>query len=634
MSAGTNLKQLLEKYSLDEAYFLYHYLGKHMMQWEVVREEKKDRKEIKGNCGEENEREMFEVMRSTFFSGLERKISPKNLVDEIVINLLNMKKGEVVKTEDKKRLIMDQTFKACWKRYFVDCEWAELIEWMSLSGMNQEGPWDHFGQLQEAIRAQERGAPHQEGREEKLGDDGLSEEEVSKTMIELSKSLLTRFGLKGITIYGQNTEDGIRMILGNLEEGLQTLAKATGLPESSLGMSKLSIQLNVPLSTGTGLFDPDRETIALVASSGWKALAHEWFHAVDMLTMRSLQGSKNSLSQDIRDIKGRTSAISELEWLKSHENELSNNWSWLESLKSFNPRKIVEVAGKTMERIRTQDPQDSDLQVGGWINEGDEITMNRMMGGLFDRFYKERVRQGDQEKARGEFKEMIEKHLKKDTKQRMQEIKEDLEVFCKKYLNHLPKFHYNAFVMAEFVCRNARIEESFKNNTEKKASWFQKFAEIADPLLGEDWVGYSTSSLEMAARGFEGNCFGEISDQELRCLTDKPDQSMYWPVGMEAGRARGYYISFLHHCMEVLAHDNEIKMDRKELEFARLKWVQEYENRHGKILNQELRQKQDGENCEKSETTGSLSQIAIKLKNKRRNIGNDESNLKAKRLIQ
>lgn len=117
-----------------------------------------------------------------------------------------------------------------------------------------------------------------------------------------------------------------------------------------------------------------------------------------------------------------------------------------------------------------------------------------------------RIELETQERARQEFEEIIQKHFKKEaiTSQSSQEIKSDLEAFYQVHLSHLPKFHYNAFIMAEFACRNARIQGHFKKNREKKFSWFQRFAEIADPLLGQGWVGYSTSSLEMAARGFEG----------------------------------------------------------------------------------------------------------------------------------
>lgn len=85
----------------------------------------------------------------------------------------------------------------------------------------------------------------------------------------------------------------------------------------------------------------------------------------------------------------------------------------------------------------------------------------------------------------------------------------------------------------------------------------------------------------------------------------------------------------MHHCTEILAHDNEVKMDRKELKEARLGGIEKY---NMSLIDGTLKQKKAEIEEEQDEAANSLERMAAKLRSKSRMQGNLEGQFKAKSL--
>lgn len=369
-----------------------------------------------------------------------------------------------------------------------------------------------------------------------LGEGDLDPRRVEARLEGKAMGIARRFGLGAIRIGGLPSEDEALSALEKLETGLSELARRTGAEESDLGLfggqsKRMSIHLAAPIVSGSAYataFQGDRSGLCLSADNGFATLAHEWFHAFD-----------RAVGSEIAQ-KGIL--------LGEYLSERAEGVDWDGNAIPETPRdkdsEALAAMRSVMEMLRTGD---GIAHLEAMRSEAKERAIDRCAEGIFDRFYAGRLRDPDEKPAaRAAFSQVYGKMLDGDAG------KEDLAAWRESALGEKAPAcaHYDAFVLAEANVRRKSLEDL------EGKSLMQAFAEEADrhllesaPMFGK---GYSVSSTEMSARGFEGNLFGDVEESVRPSLVDGRDNALYWPAAGERGKAREPYLDLIAAGMEML----------------------------------------------------------------------------------
>lgn len=354
----------------------------------------------------------------------------------------------------------------------------------------------------------------------------LEPAKIEKALEQKANDLMERFGLPGIRISGFPSLEKCQATLDSMEVAFEELARAAKVHEKAIGLGGWTFHANAFMDFGSGYASNDNKTICLSPDNGWRTLAHEWFHGLDMQAGLSAGLKKQIGFSEIGDASLNGDAP---------------------TFKSEPEAALALAAKRVMGAIRTKASPDL---IGELATEPLEKAVERIENGLYERFYMNRVNDGTEAKAREDLRGLVRELLKGPT-----ELKE-VAKWREKNLGPKAELskHYDAFILAE---KQARLEKN-KDANQSSSSALERFAKLADERLVEasgdsGFHGYSNSSLEMAARGFEGNCFLDTADKTRLYLVDGRDNSMYWPVGAERGAHVSAYEDFIGKALSVMA---------------------------------------------------------------------------------
>lgn len=449
---------------------------------------------------------------------------------------------------------------------------SELIDYFSSSDMFNPPPFESWERIEHmsSIRA---GVPPSMKDETSPPDTGkwTTQPWLTEQHLEArAQVILERFGLANIRISGMPSFEKAQASLHSLELAFTEIARGAGLPEVALGFGGLlTIHVNADVGIASGYCSWNLNTIALSPDNGWGTLAHEWFHAFDSVTntdldaLRCIEGSEAAHMRNIHAAQSAFASTSKSDDVFgadaiSPSTEAprigAEHWDQVR-LAAFNApmdKSTAQNAARAtalalITAIREAPDSAGSLSMETILREETETSIERVRSGLFVRFYKNRVSLGLESRAEESFvalcRLMLEGNaaLPEVSAWRVEHLGEKAPM-CK---------HYDAFVVAERVARDARTRmRSDAVPGLRQESALQSFAKIADEHLAQatgsnNWEGYSTSAAEMSARGFEGNCFLDTPERLRPYLVDGRDNSLYWPVGHERGAHHSLYRAFL-----------------------------------------------------------------------------------------
>ena len=386
-------------------------------------------------------------------------------------------------------------------------------------------------------------------------DDTLRPDLIEERLSERAIEIMERFGLGNIRVSGMPSAGSAASCLSSLEIALEEISKSARMPEKAVGLGGgWTIHINAEVGKASGYCDSITKLIMLSPDNGWKTLAHEWFHAfdfqaanperVDPTDMVSkwvgvgdqrewIWGTRDvSVMQNVEGVAAAKDADKKSDW------EAARLSFYETSLGGVESEKNVRIVGNVLiDALRVAEPG----VLEKISSEETATSIARMTEGLYERFYQKRIAGEIEPAARLKFEDLCLRLL--EGRAALPEIKAwriehlgEKADMCK---------HYDAFLFAEKIARDSRVEAGCE-----RESAMQSFAVLADKQLaaasgGTDWEGYSSSALEMSARGFEGNCFLDTPSHRRPCLVDGRDNSLYWPAGDERGMHADKYRAFI-----------------------------------------------------------------------------------------
>ena len=479
----------------------------------------------------------FKAARAAFLSAAQKGQAPHDMAQEVTEALAG--KPKLMNTEEKKALAkswsqqpdfgVGQIFRLSMGR-------EELIQILSGSWVN-EAPQGDWGRLDWVAQDLGRASPLATAPREALDEGALrmEPEKIEAALEQKAQALMERFGVGDIRISGMPSQERASEILSALELGFEHLAQAAGMPEKMVGLGgDWSVHVNSEMDRASGYCCIQSKSINLSCDNGWKTLAHEWFHGLDMQTAQSAKVDEWAWSEKWKASLGGGEVESEAFWRQKTQDFYLGDVSMAAAKAAMGQASAALMSG--LRSAVASDPLEDVAR------EETRRSIDRIVEGVYERFYKNRIEPQRREKALVDFQAMCQDMLEGSgglaqvAAWRKENLGEKAGLCA----------HYDAFVVAEKIARQARIGEALRS----PESAMLRFASVADEQLNaatgnKQWEGYSGSDMEMSARGFEGNCFGSVPEKARSCLTDGGDNSLYWPVGAERGAHAQKYRAFI-----------------------------------------------------------------------------------------
>lgn len=458
-------------------------------------------------------RQITEHLRSKALSGAAQSLGLPENADLSAIAQKMLGAGDALNQSDAVNLLVAR----------VDLTWeapAEAKAWrMGLDAADDAAAFKAAGGGWERLDAISLGQQTTLAPAEKWGASPQEALAAEKALEGRAKDLAERYGLHEIRLGALSSAAEAKEALDRVEASLGALAKATGLPDKAVGLDHADMHFHAQVGRASGYAArvAGRTLLNFSADNGWQALGHEWFHGLDGY-LGTLAGGENW---------HMTELVERLDGPKLDKFRGSPTMRGM----------LVAAAKDLMDTVRTGD--------GGEISrrfseEPKEKIVERIEKGIYERFYGNRVG-GDEAQARQEFRAISGDLL--DGKAGP----EALAGWRSRWLGEqsAASAHYDAFVLA-----TADLGRAGAPAAKADASLMQSFAAQADSWLGKltkpgSWDGYSTSAVEMSARGFEGNILSKLAPAERLALTGHADSAPYWPVMEEAGSAGQAYEKLL-----------------------------------------------------------------------------------------
>lgn len=448
-----------------------------------------------------------------------------------------------VSTEDKKAFLIRH--RATWSQVVASSDVTDgLTYWVGSDIYDRQKvpvSWDQVSPLFEQLTVPVPGELPQDSnlKQRMLEDSALNPSQIEEKLHDRVQQMLKRFNLGSIRISGLPDEKRAIDSLNALEKSFETIAKKTNLPDAMIGLGGFTVHLACDMgSSGSAYMSASDKLLALSPSNGWRATAHEWFHGFDA-TLGSLVDPAGDLLSDVE--------FSKIEKAKSIL-LASKQWDLLNQSKS--------AMDQVLKGLKTGPGIDVLEKIK---QEENQVAIQRMREGIGERFYFNRLKEASKQEAIEAFNSLSENLL--NQKASLSDIKQWRVSYLEDDLVEKSK-HYDAFVMAEVNARNKRVKEVISTDQSLMFAFAKEADEHLVQVTGEKgWHGYSASNCEMLARGYEGNFFNGITEDEAAVLTDARDNSMYWPVGAERGANRDAYDALFDSAFYVFKREGYLPED-------------------------------------------------------------------------
>lgn len=421
---------------------------------------------------------------------------------------------------------------------------TEVLQFLSGSDIWSAAPMDSWARVDFKAKFMAGDPPSiQDGSHKPdAGTWCLDPERIERELGAKAREIMDRFGLGNIRLSGFPSLERTDATLDSLRIALEHIAKGAGVPEKAMGLGgDFCIHVNADVGRASGYASPLNNAVCLSPDNGWRTLAHEWFHAFDASVGKLIDESpEDHATEAVEKMQGREALQKEV---KNGSAKSEAEWA-AERLKAYrgvgqaseHVEAMMASAAGMMGLIRRGASSD---ELASLAQEETSVSVRRVVDGLYDRFYKNRVDPGLEDAALSGFKKVVGDLM--EGKAGLAEVSAWREAHLGERAE-LSK-HYDAFVVAEKAARDSRVGS-------RGQSLMERFAKMADEQLstatsGDDWTGYSNSSVEMSARAFEGNCFLDVPDRLRPYMVDGRDNSMYWPVGAERGANKDAIRAFL-----------------------------------------------------------------------------------------
>lgn len=205
--------------------------------------------------------------------------------------------------------------------------------------------------------------------------------------------IINEYKLGSIRINQNPSFEDVDKALLRTKESLDHLHTSTKLDKNiiGLGFMDLNLHANVGKATGYMIMNSDRVVLNLSADNGWQAFGHEWFHGLDYKVGQMI--SPNNLgSFDMAETPG---VMEKAKTLSTHN--------------GFGRGPLLQCANELMCAIRSNDANTNQFALLTI-----EEQNNRIMNGLYDRFYASRVL-NDTDNARISFSKIVQGALTNST---------------------------------------------------------------------------------------------------------------------------------------------------------------------------------------------------------------------------
>jgi hypothetical protein len=340
--------------------------------------------------------------------------------------------------------------------------------------------------------------------------------------------LVDTYGLAQLKI-GVASEESLNLAIRHLADGLAGLAESLGLEgdeRRKIGFDgKLAINVGLISHDCTGLcgarFGGGSE-INLNGQSGWTALAHEWFHALDRQLATELTAQNTSQDPSSKTLDRHF--LTEL--LATNDSEEIQTPAVSLALKT--------VLTSFKEGVVSSEPTPIDA-AAFWKKEADSLR-----AGYFDRFVLPRIPEAERAEVEAGLDKWFDSFQREATKGATAEML--IESLTQSF-NGGALVRYTTYIETEIELAIDKFNELEKSHA---VSDFLFFAQKADERLeskanrtNTTRDGYTQSVVEMAARSFESAYVGEFfarNNKETPALTLADNPIRLYPQKEEKQR--------------------------------------------------------------------------------------------------